>query len=200
MPKLRVQSPAGDDRAALAWAWATRSVTGQVLRGRLERGDGPAPTPEELVTVREEWEAAGRPSVEPHVHRQVVVLLDGTPVRVASYLGPDPHGRDAVPDFGLYLDPRWDPPWPHRHVEWPDFGIADIGALRPALEDLLARARGGEDVEFGCVGGHGRTGTALACLAVMTGVARDAAVEWVRETYCSEAVETAEQRALIEAF
>jgi hypothetical protein len=36
-----------------------------------------------------------------------------------------------------------------------------------ALELLLDRARAGQRVEIGCYGGHGRTGTALACLAIL---------------------------------
>ncbi len=38
--------------------------------------------------------------------------------------------------------------------------------------------------------GHGRTGTALACLAVLDGVAPGEAVAYVREGYHRQAVET----------
>jgi hypothetical protein len=58
---------------------------------------------------------------------------------------------------------------------------------------LLERARLGERVEVGCLGGHGRTGTALACLAILTGHPPGEAVAWVRANYCADAVETAEQ-------
>jgi protein-tyrosine phosphatase len=34
---------------------------------------------------------------------------------------------------------------------------------------VLERARAGERVDVGCFEGHGRTGTALACLAILTG-------------------------------
>ena len=63
----------------------------------------------------------------------------------------------------------------------------------------LVRARG-DVVEIGCLGGHGRTGSALACLAVLTGVPADGAVDWVRAHYCPDAVETDEQRAFVEKF
>ena len=69
-----------------------------------------------------------------------------------------------------------------------------------SLERLLARARSGDLVEVGCLGGHGRTGTALACLAVLTGAPPDGAVDWVRANYCPDAVETAEQRAFVESY
>lgn len=128
-------------------------------------------------------------------------FADGTSVTAASFLGADPYDRDTAPAFGLYLDGRWDPPWPHEHVAWPDFGVpSDADELRASLQRLLARARRGESVEIGCLGGHGRTGTALACLAVLTGTPPDDAVDWVRATYCAKAVETDEQRKLVEKF
>ena len=114
---------------------------------------------------------------------------------------PDPYQRDDVPAFGLYLDDHWDPSWPHAHVHWPDFGVpADAVAFRAALADVLARARRGERVEVACIGGHGRTGTALACLAILVGLRPTDAVAWVRDAYCDGAVETEEQRAFVEAF
>ena len=42
------------------------------------------------------------------------------------------------------------------------------------------RARRGELVEIGCLGGSGRTGTVLACMAVLAGVPPAEAVDWVR--------------------
>jgi protein-tyrosine phosphatase len=85
-------------------------------------------------------------------------------------------------------------------VTWPDFGTPhDAGELEYALRSLLERARVGERVEVGCLGGHGRTGTALACLAAMTGSPPEDAVGWVREFYCDRAIETSEQEAFIAA-
>ena len=136
-----------------------------------------------------------------HVHRERVELADGTAVTAVSFLGDDPYARAAAPAFGLYLDDRWDPPWPHDHVAWPDFGLPpDVDGLRIALVALLDRARTGEAVEIGCLGGHGRTGTALACLAVLTGTPAAGAVDWVRASYCERAVETDAQCAFVETF
>jgi hypothetical protein len=138
---------------------------------------------------------------ELHVHRTPVELPDGTAVTAASFIGDDPYDRDPAPAFGLYLDERWDPPWPHEHMAWPDFGLPpDMAGLHTCLVDLLARARAGEQVELGCLGGHGRTGTALACLAVLTGTPPGDAVDWVRAHYCPRAVETDAQRGFVEAF
>ena len=60
---------------------------------------------------------------------------------------------------------------------------------------MHARARAGQRVEVACRGGVGRTGTALAALAVIDGLPPDAAVGWVRERYHRRAVETPWQRA-----
>ena len=186
-----------DDQAALGWAFGSRSPSGEALRERVQRGE--QMTGDDLVAIRREWEVAGRPVHERHVHRDVVEFPDGSSVIAVSF-GDDPYARETAPAFGLYLDARWDPPWPHAHLAWPDFGVPDPDELGAALPQLLARARGGDMVEIGCLGGHGRTGSALACLAVLTGVPADGAVDWVRAHYCPDAVETDEQRAFVEKF
>jgi hypothetical protein len=135
-----------------------------------------------------------------HRHRSVVSLPDGTRVTAVSFdaIAPYARERDEQPDYGLYLDPRWQPPWAHDHLDWPDFGVpGDPALVRTMLRSVLDRARTGERVEVGCLGGHGRTGTALACLAVLTGYPACDAVAWVRASYCQEAVETAGQEAFI---
>ncbi len=109
-------------------------------------------------------------SSEAHRHLDLVVLADGTRVTAASFDPLAPYARGREPDDGLYLDHRWQPPWDHGHVDWPDFGVpADPGAVAEALRAVLQRSRAGQHVEVGCLGGHGRTGTALACLAVLAG-------------------------------
>lgn len=57
-----------------------------------------------------------------------------------------------------------------------------------------------ERVEVACGGGRGRTGTALACIAVIDGVPADRAVAYVREHYDRHAVETPWQRRYVERF
>jgi hypothetical protein len=137
--------------------------------------------------------AAGR-----HSHRSAIQLPDGTTVVAVSFDADDPYGREHAPDFGLYLDARWDPPWDHAHLDWPDFGLpTNEAAAVSALTAVLGRARAGERVELGCLGGHGRTGTALACLVVLAGHPQADAVAWVRTNYCPDAVETAEQERFV---
>jgi hypothetical protein len=138
--------------------------------------------------------------IEVHRHLDLVVLPDGTTLMAASFDPEDPYSRSPEPDYGLYLDSRWQPPWDHAHLEWPDLGVPDnTDSVRLSLTALLGRARSGERVEVGCLGGHGRTGTALACLAVLSGHPGGDAVNWVRANYCSDAVETPEQEAFVVA-
>jgi hypothetical protein len=189
-----------DDQAALGWAVLSGSPIGVAVVERVRRG-GISVTGGELSAIRQEWEAAGSPQAERHVHRRRVTFGDGTIVTGVSWAAQNPYDRETVPSFGLYLDERWAPPWPHTHVEWPDFGVpADLDGFRAALADALERARRGEIVELGCLGGHGRTGTALACLAILTGTPTNEAVEWVRANYCENAIETDEQLRLVTDF
>jgi Protein-tyrosine phosphatase len=138
---------------------------------------------------------------EVHRHLSVVTLPSGAEVTAASFDALDSYSRDAPPDYGLYLDRCWQPPWAHDYLDWLDFAVPDDAAkVANVLRMLLDRARGGERVEIGCLGGHGRTGTALACLAVLSGLPSGEAVDWVRSNYCPEAVETADQEAFVLGF
>jgi len=100
------------------------------------------------------------------------------------------------PAFGLYLLGRPPPqfPWESEWLRWPDFGLpADPAALLTAVSEVWERAAT-ERVEVACAGGRGRTGTALACLAILDGVPRQQAVVFVRQHYERHAVETPWQR------
>lgn len=83
------------------------------------------------------------------------------------------------------------PPYEHRRVDWPDFRLPrDRADAMDALRDALRRAHDGTLVEVACAGGRGRTGTALAAMAVLDGLPADEAVAWVRREYDRRAVET----------
>lgn len=127
---------------------------------------------------------------------RLVALPSGVVVRGRALRHPQPPG--PPPDFGVYLAGRpVDVPWEHRWVPWRDFGLPrDADALTSVLLDVLERATH-QRVELACGGGVGRTGTALACLAVLDGVPVADAVEWVRELYDRRAVETPWQRSFV---
>ncbi len=108
----------------------------------------------------------------------------------------------AAPELGVYLlgSPPPAVPWDSRWIRWPDFHLpADRDAAREVLREAWERAAD-ERVEVACAGGRGRTGTALACLAVLDGVPADEAVAWVRQRYDPRAVETPWQRRFVTRF
>lgn len=114
--------------------------------------------------------------------------------------GPRVRGRRVAEsvspaDFTLLLADGPVPSWAHRRVRWPDFWVPiDLDDALDALREAHRRAHDGERVEVACKGGVGRTGTALAALAVLDGLTPDAAVTWVRQNYHRRAVETPWQR------
>jgi protein-tyrosine phosphatase len=105
-------------------------------------------------------------------------------------------GEATTPaDFTLVLADGPVPPWSHRRVRWRDFWVpADTADALDALREARRRALAGERVEVACRGGVGRTGTALAALAVLDGLEPEDAVRWVRANYHRKAVETPWQR------
>ncbi|MGW0081398.1 protein-tyrosine phosphatase family protein [Streptomyces sp. NPDC003393] len=106
------------------------------------------------------------------------------------------------PTYGVYLLGKRPPefPWESRWLRWPDFRLpADRTAARALLAEVWRRTAT-ERVELACGGGRGRTGTALACLAVLDGVPPGEAVAYVREHYDRHAVETPWQKRYVRHF
>lgn len=129
----------------------------------------------------------------------VLRLPSGRLVRGRALRHPLPAG--PLPTFGLYLLGKPPPVvWEYRWLRWRDFWLpSDPRTTASALHEAWTRAAA-ERVEVACGGGHGRTGTALACLAVLDGVPRDQAVAYVRAHYSPRAVETPWQRRFVLRF
>ncbi len=128
-----------------------------------------------------------------------VTFPDGTRVLASGWL--QRSASAPAPDFGVYLDPSWQPTWPAVMLEWPDFGVpSDPVAADREIREAFSRAQRGERVEVACIGGHGRTGTVLACMAVLAGVRGEEAVEWVRANYCRRAVQEPAQQYWVERW
>jgi hypothetical protein len=121
-----------------------------------------------------------------------VTFPDGTQVRAHGIAARDLD--EGWREFGLYCDAAWQPDWPALTIDWPDFGLpAEPETAAGQIVDTFERAKRGERVEVGCLGGIGRTGTVLSCMAVIAGVPGADAVTWVRQHYRPEAVETSAQ-------
>lgn len=108
----------------------------------------------------------------------------------------------TLPEFGIILLAKSPPPvaWASRWVKWSDFRLpADRRDAEAALRDAWCRSTS-ERVEVACPGGRGRTGTALACLAVLDGIPAAEAVAYVRKNYDPRAVETPWQRWYVRRF
>jgi hypothetical protein len=130
----------------------------------------------------------------------VLALPSGRVVRGRGLRRPVPAGPD--PHFALYLLGRRPPPvpWEARWLRWPDFWLpSDPAAAATSLREAWERAGAGR-VEIACAGGIGRTGTSLACLAVLDGLPGDQAIAYVRRHYAPRAVETPWQRRFVTRF
>jgi hypothetical protein len=130
----------------------------------------------------------------------VLRLPSGRLVRGRGLRRPLPSG--PPPAFALYLLGHRPPrvAWENRWLRWHDFWLpADRHATVEALREAWVRAEA-ERVEVACAAGYGRTGTALACLAVLDGVPNREAVGYVREHYSPRAVETPWQRRFVTRF
>ncbi|MBO1330581.1 protein-tyrosine phosphatase family protein [Streptomyces sp. VRA16 Mangrove soil] len=130
----------------------------------------------------------------------VLRLPSGRLVRGRGLRAPAPTGPE--PTYGVYLLGHRPPPvdWEFTWLRWPDFRLpADRRQARSVLADVWRRSAD-ERVELACAGGRGRTGTALACLAVLDGVPAREAVAYVRRHYDPRAVETPWQKGYVRKF
>lgn len=140
---------------------------------------------------------------------QPVKLTDGTEVFASALFDNQAYWknqdqREYEPDMGIYLSSNWIPATVAYHIGWADYGLPI-----PATHDVhyvakaaLAAAREGYSVEVGCDGGHGRTGTFLACLCILSNpeTTPRQAINHIRDTYCTFAVETRMQEWYVSAF
>jgi protein-tyrosine phosphatase len=132
----------------------------------------------------------------------VLKLPSGRLVRGRGLRRPQDPAPSPNPDFGLYLLGR-EPAgfdWTSRWLRWPDFRLpADRAEAVAAITEAWQRAAH-ERVEIACGGGRGRTGTALACMAVLEGLRPADAIAYVRAHYDRHAVETPWQRGFVGRF
>lgn len=116
-------------------------------------------------------------------------------------------------DAGVYLDAAWMPNLgivgnrviteaghPAILLRWPDMGVPDNDRLALATtwaRDYLERGKG---VEVACIGGHGRTGTFIACILREYGFSAKGAIAVVRKKVCKHCIEAQKQEELIASW
>ncbi len=83
-------------------------------------------------------------------------------------------------------------------LDWPDFGVLTTLPKEFWIQLLtMVKAKKAKLLTF-CVGGHGRTGTALASMLVTEfNYGAQQAIDWVKTTYCSKAIEAVSQEKYI---
>lgn len=108
------------------------------------------------------------------------------------------------PDWAVYLCHSWTAKGLALFIPWEDYGTPRIEwqQVRWAAVDVYRRALAGQRVEIGCMGGHGRTGTFLACLVMLAdpNMTPEGAKDWVRANYCFKAIEDESQLYFLRWF
>ncbi len=145
-----------------------------------QRVDGPVNRQVDGPVGRRVDEPPSHPVDEPVNHQVGDPWTEGAPGILRLPSGRLVRGRGLrraldpaapTPSYAVYLLGSQPPevPWEFRWIDWPDFRLPkDRADARAALGEVWERAAG-ERVEVACGGGRGRTGTALACLAVLDG-------------------------------
>ena len=149
--------------------------------------------------------------------RQAVPLENNLSIYASAYRDVK-YCTDEKVDIGVYMYDSWgtgilvtpglEVPWAPEVLtqqvllDWPDFGIPDLEyiPLVDIIRWMLDQLAAGKHLETGCMGGHGRTGTMLACILVAQGVPPGTALVRVRKDHCSKAVENEKQGQFVAAF
>ena len=123
----------------------------------------------------------------------VVMNLTGTSIKnkTAKHTIPIPE----LKKWEKMLPPGKD--YVEMNMEWPDMGT--IPAPIQFWKDLVGYLKTNKKTMLVfCMGGHGRTGTAVASLMVACDLFKpNEAIKWVRKNYCERAIETTKQENYI---
>lgn len=152
------------------------------------------------------------------IHNQDNVAIGPYTIWCSEYPGNKKVQR-RIPDLGIYLASVWmdiSPVWstgtrrginfglamyPAVFIDWADMDVVDFEVLCKTVDYAIMHLKRNKKVEIGCFGGHGRTGTFLACImAKVEGLSGQDAINKVRETYCHSAIETKRQEDLIKRY
>lgn len=156
------------------------------------------------------------------LHKRDVIPIGKNVILASEYFSTADILKPPVPDTGVYLCDLWDkffeeprifgkltdfgqptfkPPFPAIIVPWTDRGVIEMDMLMWLVNGIIAKMEAGKLVEVGCLGGHGRTGTLIACvLGKVENLTARQAILTLRDRYCEKVVETAAQCLLIAAY
>ena len=126
------------------------------------------------------------------------LTMPGTDLRVFGGSCSNPAVTEADVYVGLCLSMKASArAWPWKVGTEFLFAITDMCAPNNPTEFMKLMAwlkkqvDAGSKVHIGCIGGHGRTGMVLSALVSLYG--EKGAISYVRENYCTKAVESREQ-------
>lgn len=169
--------------------WSSSSYKTTVFKDKCRH----APTPAfRLAGTKITYMGGSESKVNPRKFDGLVVCLLGD----KSYITPpqDVVGNDGWADSLQDFTNTYQPVKDYITIDWSDGGAppVDVG-FWTALHNEVQK-RGLQKVLFYCMGGHGRTGTALASILIeVAGFDPDSAVKWIHKNYCKEAIETNSQ-------
>lgn len=132
--------------------------------------------------------AGKRFNCERHLHEyDLVINLAGYTVR---------HKNHTIPVPELHCWESYSSKTPEIVLDWPDGWTVDLpyGFWHDLMQYIV---QNGKRALVFCLGGHGRTGTALASMLVARGESAPEAIRKIREHYCDEAIETVPQEEYI---
>lgn len=121
--------------------------------------------------------------------------------------------RKYVPDTRRLVGVKMAAEIDHPHeisIPTEDFSIPDHKDMEIGIIDALGHMMQGNDIYVGCMGGIGRTGLFMGCLAKVmkdcdaVGIRSEARVDdpvkWVRQHYIPHAIETRDQQDFVRTF
>lgn len=146
-------------------------------------------TPTHVIDGKEEgwgvWAGKRWDCVDKANKFNIVLNLTGDSIKSAN------GHRIPVPELSKWASEK-EPKYKFKEIvlDWPDMGVVTLP--KEFWDDLVQYLiKNKLKMLMFCVGGHGRTGTAMASLLVTAlGWTPERSIKWVKENYCDQAIET----------
>lgn len=104
--------------------------------------------------------------------------------------------KNPIPLFAEVDKSKWPP---SAWLDWPDMK-APPKFIEKYIQWAFDEWKAGKSIQFGCFGGHGRTGTFLGALLLLADMVHTGqeAIEWVHDHYCKDAIESHGQELFLD--